>query len=292
MSNDNAVAEKERDVEPSPVKAKSKKLSDSLVQNITGQKTSSPEKEFEALDDFDLMTEERQEPVKISKVKAKKQKVRTTNKPFSIFTLVAIALSSLALVGAYFNYSSSDSFASKVTETLDSNSSLVGNLSTRLDEMTADAAKYKRSAETNALDIAVLNELEPKVEAIDAAISEIKLDFVALGKDMRAHGVKIQENNERIKSIQESLKTRSKPVTRKVRTVAKPKTSKVYQLEDATLVSIDTWGSSVNAVLRAEGGWVPLSIGEMYRGWRFVGSQNNKAHFEKGKKSVKLSIKE
>ena len=46
MSNDNAVAEKERDVESSPVKAKSKKLSDSLVQNITGQKTSSPEKEF------------------------------------------------------------------------------------------------------------------------------------------------------------------------------------------------------------------------------------------------------
>jgi hypothetical protein len=286
------VAEKEPDVESNPVKAKSKKLSDSLVQNITGKKSNSTAREFEAFDDFDLITEERQEPVKISKVKAKKKKGSTTNKPFSLFTLVAFVLSSVALVGVYFNYSSSNSFASEVSETLDSNSSLVGSLSTRLDELTADAAKYKRATETNALDIAVLNELEPKVEAIDVAISEIKQDFVALGKDMKAHGAKIQENNDRIKSIQESLRVRSKPVTRKARAVAKPKTSKVYQLEDATLVSIDTWGSSVNAVLRAEGGWVPLSIGEMYRGWRFVGSQNNKAHFEKGKKSVKLSIKE
>ncbi len=295
MNNENAVADNELQTDAisvKPKKAKTKKLGDSLVQNIGGKKAKSPASEFDTLEEFDLMSSELDEPIKMAKVKAKKSKVNRTKKPISVIGLFAFMVASAALAGVYFNYASGGSFKKEITESLESNTSLVGNLTSRLDEMTAEAAKNKRVAEANRQEIAVLSEYKVRIEAVDETIASIKKDFAKLGGDINSHGVKIQENNERIKKIQDALKNRPKPTKKKTSTVVKPQTGKVYQLEDATLVSIDTWGSAINAVLRAEGVWVPVSIGEMYQGWRFVGSQNDQAHFVKGKKTIKLSIKE
>jgi len=296
MSNDNAVAEKAEHTNPEPVKVKkgkTKKLGDSLVQNISGaKKVKSPSSDFDTHEEFDLLSSGLEEPIKITKSKAKKVKINKPKKSVSIIGILGFLIASAALVGAYLNHGSVNSFKEQFTDSLDSNTSLVGNLSSRLDEMTAEAAKYKRVAEANRLEIEALSQYKERIEAVDQTIASIKKDFAKLGGDIGSHGVKIKENNERIMKIQDSLRKRPKPAQKKSSPVVRRQTDKVYQLEDATLVSIDSWGSAINAVLREGGTWVPLSIGEMYQGWRFVGSQNNQAHFVKGKKTIKLSIKE
>lgn len=296
MSNDNAVAEKANDTNPVPVrvkKGKTKKLGDSLVQNIGGgKKVNSPSSDFDTHEDFDLLNSDLKEPIKMTKPKAKKVKTNKQRKSLSIIGLFGFLVASAAFVGVYLNHGSVNSFKEQFKESLESNTSLVGNLTSRLDAMTAEAAKYKRVAEANSQEIERLSEYKERIETVDQTIATIKKGFVKLGGDIKLHGVKIQENNERIVKLQDSLKKRPNPTPKKSNPVMRRQTNKVYQLENATLVSIDSWGSAINAVLREEGSWIPLSVGEMYQGWRFVGSQNNQAHFAKGKKIIKLSIKE
>ena len=133
--------------------------------------------------------------------------------------------------------------------------------------------------------------MQETISGLRSELDGFKGDLVNQGTSIEKHQKEIEELGEQIKK----LNARAAIVPKKVvqRTPVKKANTDPSLIEGAYVASIDLWGTQPYVMLREENGsWVPLTMGDYYKGWRLEGAIGSEAVFQKGSKTKRLTIKE
>ena len=136
-----------------------------------------------------------------------------------------------------------------------------------------------------------IQELQATISAMRGELNGFKGSLEDNSASIDSHQKQIDELSDQIKKLNARAASAPKKVVQKA-PVKKVNTDPSL-IEGAYVASIDLWGTQPYVMLREENGsWVPLTMGDYYKGWRLEGAIGSEAVFQNGSKTKRLTIKE
>jgi hypothetical protein len=180
-------------------------------------------------------------------------------------------------------------------ESLDVINTDMNDLSLKSDDLAVSIIKVQDKVQLNTNNIAKFDTIQDYIVDLDKQI-ENKLEEIDIikgrmdrhDKTLEAHGNELKKLGIKIKKYS----VRRAPTKKATKKVA---VKKVYddptKLKDAVVASIDSWGTQPYVMLRNDRGeWIPMAMGDYYKGWKLSGVMGDEAVFKKGRKIRKLAI--
>lgn len=232
--------------------------------------------------------------------RAKPEKVKTQKQKKSggLFGVVALLLAFVALGVAGYSVISQKAGLMDAQKNAESLETAIGSLNSRTDELIADLADTQKDVLTNFDRLVAVDgikediqSLQTTIVALRAELDGFKGDLVSQGTSIEKHQKEIEQLSEQIKKLNARAASTPKQVVQ--RAPVKKANTDPSSIESAYVASIDLWGTQPYVMLREENGsWVPLTMGDYYKGWRLEGAIGSEAVFQKGSKTKRLTIKE
>ena len=229
-------------------------------------------------------------PINIPAVKHKKKRNYMGGTTLAI-SIIAILTSGYAIVEQKQN-------EAVFQENLDVISAEMSELSLKSDDLAVSIIKVQDKVQLNTNNLTKFDTLQDYIADLEKQI-ENKLeereiiqglkDRIDLhDKTLESHGNELKELGIKIKKYS----VRKAPTKKATKNVA---VKKVYndptKLKDAVVASIDTWGTQPYVMLRDDrGAWIPMAMGDYYKGWKLSGVMGSEAVFKKGSNIRKLAI--
>ena len=230
---------------------------------------------------------------KPEKVKAPKQK-----KGGGFVVVIAVLLSFVALGIAGYSVINQKAIQVAAQKNMESLDTAIGSLNTKTDELTANLAGTQKDVLTNSDRLVAVDGIRKDIQNMQETISGLRSELDGFKGDLVSQGTSIEKHQKEIDELGEQIKklnARAASVPKKVvqRTPVKKANTDPSLIEGAYVASIDLWGTQPYVMLREENGsWVPLTMGDYYKGWRLEGAIGSEAVFQKGSKTKRLTIKE
>lgn len=206
-----------------------------------------------------------------------------------------LALSILAVLVAGYSMFEQKQSQAVFTESLDMVTTDMGDLNLKSGELKVDLIKVQDKVQLNTNNIAKFETIQDYIADLDKQIND-KLEEIEIIKGrMDRHDKTLEKHGNELKQLGIKIKkytARKAPAKKVTKRVA---VKKVYddpeKLNDAVVASIDTWGTQPSVMLRNDrGNWIPMSMGDYYKGWKLSGILGDEAIFKKGKKLRRLTI--
>lgn len=208
---------------------------------------------------------------------------------------ITLAISIIAILAAGYSIVEQKQSQAAFRESLDLVSTDMNELSLKSDDLAVSIIKVQDKVQLNTNNIAKFDTIQDYIADLDKQIED-KLEEIEIikgrmdrhDKTLEAHGNELKELGIKIKKYS----VRRAPAKKSTKKVA---VKKVYddpsKLKDAVVASIDTWGTQPYVMLRNEkGDWIPMAMGDYYKGWKLSGVMGSEAVFKKGRKIRKLAI--
>jgi len=208
---------------------------------------------------------------------------------------ITLAISIIAILAAGYSIVEQKQSQAAFRESLDLVSTDMNELSLKSDDIAVSIIKVQDKVQHNTNNIAKFDTIQDYIADLDKQIED-KLEEIEIikgrmdrhDKTLEAHGNELKELGIKIKKYS----VRRAPAKKSTKKVA---VKKVYddpsKLKDAVVASIDTWGTQPYVMLRNEkGDWIPMAMGDYYKGWKLSGVMGSEAVFKKGRKIRKLAI--
>lgn len=235
---------------------------------------------------------------KPQKLKFNKSKSTTNqNKSIKVISGVAIVLSSIAIIGSGYSILSQEGVRQKLTEGFVSIESSISDLTDRSDLFQSSLSGITSDVSANTADISKLKSLQSDLANIHQEINLLRSEANQVNDLLITHKQTLGDHGSVLSELQKSVKKlneRPKPVVRKVSATKTPPKKVITNsntIEGAELSTIDRWGLQSYVVLRdSDGKWIPLQRGDVYKGWRFTGITGEKAFFNNGSQTKKLTV--
>lgn len=237
---------------------------------------------------------EQQKPLN---AKPKKVKAPTQKKPGSFIGVIALLVSvGAAGIAGYsvINQKAGQAAAMNSMESLDS---AIGTLNTRTDELTAELAGTQKGVQSNSDRLVSIDAIRKDIQELQATISAMRGELNGFKGSLEDNSASIDSHQKQIDELSDQIKklnARAASAPKKVVQKAPEKVNTDPSLiEGVYVASIDLWGTQPYVMLREENGsWVPLTMGDYYKGWRLEGAIGSEAVFQNGSKTKRLTIKE
>lgn len=240
-------------------------------------------------------SDEQEKPHKLKpqKVKAPKQK-----KTGSFIGVIALLVSVGAAGIAGYSVINQKAGQTAAMNGMDSLDAAIGTLNTRTDELTAELAGTQKGVQSNSDRLVSIDGIRKDIQELQATISAMRGELNGFKGSLEDNSASIDSHQKQIDELSDQIKklnARAASVPKKV--VQKAPVKKVNTdpslIEGAYVASIDLWGTQPYVMLREENGsWVPLTMGDYYKGWRLEGAIGSEAVFQNGSKTKRLTIKE
>lgn len=265
----------------------SKKTSPSFLQDTNSDAT-------ELEEEFDIVSNE--DPIELKSKKLRKPDGRWKLNGVGVAASIAVAISFFSVTLSSYAIRSQDRIEELSKNGIEYLENAVGTLTSRTDELAADLNGAKRTIEENSASAGRLETVISEIEGVKVAISNIKSEMLEARSalDDQKNALALQKAQVR------ELEVRNVEITKAAKASPKASPKKAYveqskdhtSLEGAIVASIDTWGAQPYVMLReSDGDWVPLTMGDLYKGWRFTGAiSSDGALFKKGNKTKKLKV--
>lgn len=239
------------------------------------------------------------EPIE-APIKAKPEKIKALKqkKGGSFVGVVALLLSVIAVGIAGFSVVNQKAGQAAALKNVESMDSAIGNLNAKTDELTAELAGTVKDVQSNSNRLASIDGLRKEIQSLQSTISVMRSEMDSFKSSLETQGVSIDEHQKQINELGDQIKkldARAESAPKKVRRKDSVKTVNTDPgfIEGAYVASIDLWGTQPSVMLREESGnWVPLTMGDYYKGWRLDDAIGSEAVFRKGSKTKRLTIKE
>lgn len=183
--------------------------------------------------------------------------------------------------------------------TIESLTADLGSLTTRLDQVAPELAGLRNSIQSNSDRLNVVEADQNDVNVLQITVSTMSEDLASMKADLKAKDAEIDQSIKQLSDLSGQVQKLSQkpvaaaPVKVLPRESVAPMNTVSNQIEGAYVASIDLWGTQPNVMLRdIQGRWVPLSMGDSYRGWRLEGAMGSEAVFQNGSKTLKVRVKE
>lgn len=237
--------------------------------------------------------QEKPHNVKPQKVKAPKQK-----KTGSFIGVIALLVSVSAAGIAGYSVINQKAGQTAAMNSVDSLDAAIGTLNTRTDELTAELAGTQKGVQSNSDRLVSIDAIRKDIQELQATISAMRGELNGIKGSLEDNSASIDSHQKQIDELSDQIKklnARAASAPKKV--VQKEPVKKVNTdpslIEGAYVASIDLWGTQPYVMLREENGsWVPLTMGDYYKGWRLEGAIGSEAVFQNGSKTKRLTIKE
>lgn len=233
------------------------------------------------------------EQEKPQKVKTPKQKKTGS---FIGVTALLVSVGAAGIAGyAVFNQKAGQTAAMNSVDSLDA---AIGTLNTRTDKLTAELAGTQKGIQSNSDRLVSIDAIRKDIQELQATISAMRGELNGFKGSLEDNSASIDSHQKQIDELSDQIKklnARTASAPKKV--VQKAPVKKVNTdptlIEGAYVASIDLWGTQPYVMLREENGsWVPLTMGDYYKGWRLEGAIGSEAVFQNGSKTKRLTIKE
>jgi len=206
-----------------------------------------------------------------------------------------LAISIVAILAAGYSIVEQKQSQDIFRESLDLVSTDMNELSLKSDDLAVSIIKVQDKVQLNTNNIAKFDTIQDYIADLDKQIED-KLEEIEFIKGrMDRHDKTLEAHVNELKELGIKIKkysVRRVPAKKSTKKVA---VKKVYddpsKLKDAVVASIDTWGTQPYVMLRNEkGDWIPMAMGDYYKGWKLSGVMGSEAVFKKGRKIRKLAI--
>lgn len=237
--------------------------------------------------------QEKPHNVKPQKVKAPKQK-----KTGSFIGVIALLVSVSAAGIAGYSVINQKAGQTAAMNSVDSLDAAIGTLNKRTDELTAELAGTHKGVQSNSDRLVSIDAIRKDIQELQGTISAMRGELNGFKGSLEDNSASIDSHQKQIDELSDQIKklnARAASAPKKV--VQKAPVKKVNTdpslIEGAYVASIDLWGTQPYVMLREENGsWVPLTMGDYYKGWRLEGAIGSEAVFQNGSKTKRLTIKE
>lgn len=235
------------------------------------------------------------EPIPVKAKTSKKKAPKTAGGGGKLLGGSALVVSLLALSVAGvigFNQLESDS---QIRQTVFGLQESISDLVTQDGEISESLAQTQSAVSENTARISDIEQFRSDLAAMSTVLDSIQNELGGIKTTLGDHQNILDEHRLDIDVVSKEVKTlNERPARTVVKTVPAPapqSVSEVQTLEGATVASIDMWGVEPYVVLQdSSGGWVPLKVGDYYRGWKLQGAVNGEAVFKAGSKVRRLSV--
>lgn len=288
-------------------KKKPSKISDSLLKTIQG---SSKEEDIvendEAFAEADnvasinqaVSSAEKAEPEIVASPEPDIQSTKksSTNKISTAFSVLAFLMAVIAGGMVGYLYVHHLGFEVAISEDVNAVEGAIGDLTSRADKHVGEIAQLSNDVSAIQNTVADINAMRSEVGDLKDSLIEVQSTIEDLSKSMGDQQGHISEHGNAIETLQKDLKIlKDRHAAKKIvkTPVVKKPIDDPTKIEGASVASIDLWGTEPYVVLREDdGGWVPLTMGDYYRGWRFAGATEHGAMFKRGGKKKTLQVEE
>lgn len=284
---------------------------DNQISNVSEQTVQTEQEQFvlsqndEAANEVEPPNREQREAPELIDT----NQTNTATKPVKAKTHWGVKTSMLAVlltvggVGAYvfMNHDQVKSQFEQLQANLLQISTYAGATRTTQDELKESIAFISKLSST----------LQSNQEKTNQALSDIttKINDIQVGVRHNTRSIEAQKNElleigERIRLVENGLKTTSVKLTGQVSDIRNTLTKQVTvmaadpvyntanQIGDATLESVDLWNGKQYVNLRKpDGVWVALKLKDEYQGWTVTMIKGNKVSFRKAGKNKELTAK-
>jgi hypothetical protein len=235
------------------------------------------------------------EPIPVKAKNSKKKASKTPGGGGKLLGGSALVVSLLALsVAGVVGFKQLDS-DSQIRQTVFGLQESISDLVTQDGEITQSLAQTQSAVSENTARISDIEQFRSDLATMSTVLDSIQNELSGIKTTLGDHREILDEHRLDIDVVSKEVKTLSeRPARTVVKTVPAPApqpVAEVQTLEGATVASIDMWGVEPYVVLQdASGGWVPLKVGDYYRGWKLQGAVNGEAVFKAGSKVRRLSV--
>lgn len=234
------------------------------------------------------------EPIPV-KAKTSKKKASQVSSGGKLLGGSALVVSLLALgVSGVLGFNQLDS-GSQIRQTVFGLQESIADLVTQDGEITQSLAQAQLAVSENTARISDIEQFRSDLTTMSTVLDSIENELGDIKTTLGDHQKTLDEHRLDIDVVSKDVKTLSeRPVRTVVKTLPTPApqtVAEVQTLEGATVASIDMWGVEPYVVLQdSSGGWVPLKVGDYYRGWKLQGAVNGEAIFKVGSKVRRLRV--
>lgn len=271
------------------------KLQESLMRTIEGGKKDDP---FSSVDsaasdlrgsaDNPSSLDDAVEEVPVLKIKRKPSRQ-------TVILVFSITLSFVSLLMTSYVYLTVGEYIATQEESLAGVNAAIGEQNKLYSDHVASYAKAEKSVDMR------IEDLNGELMRVDKDLSGKIESVVARQKNLRNQHdesvLVVQQNTKAISELDGRLtkitSTISRPnkQARKVNVEKKEKVSRAF--DGVYLASIDVWGATPYIMLKERtDGWIPLTEGDVYKGWRLVSIGTSEVSFKKGNNVQKLKVTE
>jgi len=235
------------------------------------------------------------EPIPVKAKTSKKKAPKTSGGGGKLLSGSALVISLLALsVAGVIGFKQLDS-DSQIRQTVFGLQESISDLVTQDSEITQSLAQTQSAVSANTARISDIEQFRSDLATMSTVLDSIQNELGAIRTTLGDHRGILDEHRLDIDVVSKKVKTLSeRPARTVVKNVPAPApqpVAEVQTLEGATVASIDMWGVEPYVVLQdSSGGWVPLKVGDYYRGWKLQGAVNGEAVFKAGSKVRRLSV--
>lgn len=207
-------------------------------------------------------------------------------------SIIALMLSSWALISLGWHKGQSQ-------EEVASLDAAVGNLNARTDGLTADLAKVDKRVQDGVGQAEAIVLLRRDLDLMRNSVDGMRgeLELVRTSLQTQDSAIKDQRSGiDQLTTEMSQLQTRfartpSRAATPQPRRPVVP--ASTNEIEGAIMASIDLWGTQPYVMLREAGSsWVPLTIGDSYKGWKLKSVEDTEATFQKGSRTKQIKTLE
>lgn len=234
--------------------------------------------------------------------KPKKIARETQKKGGGVLIGVSIILALVAVVSSGYSVMNQKLADSAMISNFEDLELVVGRLSGKTDQLTVDLSGAETQIQSNKEHLGEIDVLRGDVQIIRSTISDIRSELEGFKTSLQSQGEILDEQQKTLKGFGDQIKklkvsTKATKAPKKVvrkepvkNTTNRPDPNR---LEGAAVASIDLWGTQPYVMLREnDGSWVPLTMGDFYKGWQLTGAVGTEAIFKRGSKTKRLAIKE
>ena len=296
IENCNEKAAKMQPVHVDPFEQANQQSIPTLEQNTGNEKETDANRiQLEGEDAIDdIFTEVARENSR----KARKRRPRTSNfkapikKGGGVISGIALALSIIAMGGSGYHMYSQGEAGQIIKNAIDQAEEKAGAFASVFQKFTDDFKLTKNEVQNNTNRVVILEQLAKKMDSFELTISSIQEEVQAANGNIEKNQRLLSTFESQLSDFSKVLNSRQKQkvskrvVRKKVQEIVKEDTNKIA---GAKVTTIDQWGLESSVMLRdSHDGWIPLSTGDFYKGWRFIGVTEGEAYFTKGTKKRQL----
>ena len=235
-----------------------------------------------------------------SQIRVKPERMRLPKQIIngSFISIITLLLSFFAVCITSYSILKQKSDQIAAQKNMESLDTAIGGMNLKTDTLASDLAVTQMDVTINSNRLGVVDDLRKDILNIQEKIGDIRGELEKIRGDIGNQGTTIEIHQKAIEGFGkqiENLNARAASVPKKVvqRMPVKKANTDFSLIEGADVASIDLWGTQPYLMLREENGsWVPLTMGDHYKGWRLEGAIGSEVVFQQGSKTKRLTIKE